>query len=117
MEARLFSRPRAGGRDLDEGAVERPGLQREAPALFAVQMLEDPIEHPVFRPAGQPGEDGVPSAKAGRQPAPCAALLGDRQEGGEHGARGEADRAARHRERGRDPFVLSLREVHTTRMP
>ncbi len=110
--------PRAGGRDLDEGAVERPGRPREAPALFPVQMREDPGEHAGLRPAGQPGgEGGGPGAKAGRHPAPGAALRGDRPEGGEHGARGEADRAARHRERGRAPGVVSLREVPTARRP
>ncbi len=62
-------------------------------------------------------EDGVPGAKAGRHPAPGAALRGDRPEGGEHGARGEADRAARHRERRRAPGVWSLRAFPTARRP
>ncbi len=118
MEDRLCARPRAGGRDLDEGAGERPGRPREAPALLPVQMRADPGEPPGLRPAGQPGGvGGGPSAKVGRQPAPCAALRGDRPEGVEHGARGEADRAARHRERGRAPVGVSLRAVPTARRP
>ncbi len=117
MGGRLFSRPRAGGRDLDEGAVERPGRPLAAHDLFAVQTLEDPIKYAGFRLAGQPGGEGVPGATSGRQPAPFAAMLGDRPEGGEHGARGEADRAARHRERGRGPCVVSLREFHISRRP
>ena len=116
IEGRLFSRPRASGRDFDEGAVERPGRPREAPDLFPVQMREDPGEPPGLRPAVQPGGEGVPGAKAGRQPAPFAALRGDRQDGVEHLAMGETDMAALHRERGRDPVVVSLREVHTTRI-
>ncbi len=68
-------------------------------------------------PRGSRGERGGPGATSGRQPAPCAALRGDRPEGGEHGARGEADRAARHRERGRAPGVWSLRGFHTSRIP
>ncbi len=58
MEDRLCARPRAGGRDLDEGAGERPGRPREAPALFPVQMRADPGEPPGLRPAGQPGGEG-----------------------------------------------------------
>ncbi len=61
--------------------------------------------------------DGVPGAKPGRSPAPFAALLGDLQDGVGHVAIGEADMAARHRERGRDPGVLSLRECHAPRRP
>ncbi len=116
IEDRLCARPRAGGRDFDEGAGERPGRPREAPALFPVQMREDPGEPPGLRPAGQPGGEG-PGATSGRQPAPCAALRGNRPEGGEHGARGETDMAARHRERRRDPVVWSLREFHPPRIP
>ncbi len=66
---------------------------------------------------GSRGERGGPGAKAGRSPAPCAALLGNRQEGVEYVARGEADMAARHRERGRAPGVWSLRESPTARRP
>ncbi len=117
MEDRLCARPRAGGRDLGEGAVERPGRPREAHALFSLQMRKDPVEHAGLRPAVAGCRGGGPGAKAGRQPAPCAALRGDRPEGGEHGARGEADRAARPRERGCDPGVWSWREVHPTRRP
>ncbi len=52
MEDRLCARPRAGGRDLDEGAGERPGRPREAPDRCAVQMRADPGEPPGLRPAG-----------------------------------------------------------------
>ncbi len=66
---------------------------------------------------GSREERGGPGATSGRQPAPCAALRGDRPEGGEHGAMGETDMAALHRERGRDPVVWSLRAVPTSRRP
>ncbi len=98
MGGRLFSRPGSGGRDLDEGAVWRPGRPLEAHDLFAVQRLEYPGEHVGVRPAVQPGVDGVPGVQSGRSPAPFAALRGDRQDSGEPGAGGQADRAARHRE-------------------
>ncbi len=72
---------------------------------------------PVCDQRGSRVSRGGPGAKLGRSPAPCAALRGDRPEGGEHGALGEADRAARHREMRHDPCVVSLREVHPTRRP
>ncbi len=72
---------------------------------------------PFFDQRGSRGGDGMPGAKAGRQPAPFAALLGNRQDGVEHLAIGEADITARHREMRRDLVVLSLREFHTARIP
>ncbi len=110
----MFSRSRAGGRDLDDGAVERPGLPLDTHELFALQMREDPGEHPRFATSGAAGGRGGARCQSGPV---TRALRGDRPEGGEHGVRGETDRAARHRERGRAPGVVSLREVHTARRP
>ncbi len=76
MEDRLCARPRAGGRDLDEGAGEQPGLPLEAHDRGAVQTLEDPIKDPGLRPAVQPGVEGgqVPKRAGNPRPLPpCAA--------------------------------------------
>ncbi len=67
MGGRLCARPRAGGRDFDEGAVERPGRPLAGPDRCAVPTLADPIKHVGVRLAGQPGcEGGGPGAKSGR---------------------------------------------------
>ncbi len=90
MEARLCARPRAGGRDLDEGAGERPGRPREAPALFPVQMREDPGEPPGLRPAGQPGGEGggqVPHRAGNPRPVPPCAATDQRAESTGRGER------------------------------
>ncbi len=88
MEDRLCARPRAGGRDLDEGAGERPGRPREAPALLPVQMRADPGAPPGLRPAGQPGgEGGGPRCQSG--PATRALCRPARRPTRGRGARGE----------------------------
>ncbi len=88
MEDRLCARPRAGGRDLDEGAGERPGRPREAPALFPVQMRADPGAPPGLRPAGQPGGEGG-GARGQSGPAPRARCRPARRPTRGRGARGE----------------------------
>jgi len=66
----LLERPRPGGRHLPEGAVQRQGLQLDLHEPLALQLLEDPGERPVLRPAVPAGGAGVPVAEPRRQPAP-----------------------------------------------
>ena len=103
--------------DLDDGAGSRHGFKLDAHDLFALHMLEDPVEDAGFRPPVHPGVDGVPIAKSCRYPSPFATMLGDIQNGVEHLAIGEAAMAALHREMRRDTVVLSLSEFHTPRIP
>ncbi len=48
------------------------------------EMLEDPIQRPVLRPAAHLGVMGMPIARSLRQPPPHAAMLDDVQAGIEH---------------------------------
>ena len=70
--------------DLDNGAVQRDGLELDAHDLFALQVFEDPVEHPILGPAIHPRVDGVPPAEPTRQSPPLAPMLGDVQDGVEH---------------------------------
>ncbi len=106
----------AGGTWTTGRASDRAARVRR-PLCSRCRCAQTRASPPGLRPAGQPGGEGGPGATSGRQPAPCAALRGNRPEGVEHGARGEADRAARHREMRRDPGVWSLRAVPTARRP
>ncbi len=87
MEDRLCARPRAGGRDLDEGAGERPGRPREAHALFPLQMRADPGEPPRFATRGAAGGRGGARCHIG--PATRALCRPARRPTRGRGARGE----------------------------
>ena len=108
----FFSSPRAVGMDLDDGAVQRHRLQLDADQLGALQVFEDPVEHPVLGPTIHTGVDRVPVPKALRQPSPLAPLLGDVQDRVEHLQIGHADIATLSREAGLDACVLRLGELH-----
>ena len=97
---------------LDDGAVHRYRLQPDAHDLLALQMLEDPVQHPVLRPPVHPRVDGMPVAEPRRQPAPLAAMLGDIQDGVENLPVRQADVAALHRKVRRNAGVLRFREFH-----
>ena len=98
--------------DLDDRAVQRRHIELHAHELFPLQLLEDPIQHPVLRPAVHAGVDGVPIAEAGRQPPPLAAMFGYVKDGVEHLQVRQADVAALHRKARRDEFVLGFSEFH-----
>ena len=117
MGARLFERPRPGRMHRDTGAGQRHRLELDADNLFSLQLLEDPVEHPVLRPPLHPQGDGVPVAKPCRYPAPFAALLGDLQDGVEPLLVCMGDVAALPRQVWRDPFALSLCQFHPERGP
>ena len=78
----------------------------------ALQVFEDPVEHPVLGPTIHTGVDRVPVPKALRQPSPLAPLLGDVQDRVEHLQIGHADIATLSREAGLDACVLRLGELH-----
>ena len=81
---RFFSSPRAVGMDLDDGAVQRHRSSLMRNQLGALQVFEDPVEHPVLGPTIHAGVDRVPVPKALRQPSPLAPLLGDVQNRVQH---------------------------------
>ena len=113
----FFSSRRAVGMDLDDGAVQRHRLQLDADQLGALQVFEDPVEHPVLGPTIHAGVDRVPVPKAPRQPSPLAPLLGDVQARVEHLQIGHADIATLSRETGRDACVLRFGELHPGTIP
>ena len=63
--------------DLDDGAVQRHRFELEAHNLCALQLFEDALQHSVFGPAIHTGVNRVPVAKAPRQAAPFATVLGN----------------------------------------
>ncbi len=68
--------PPAVGRDLDEGAVERPGRPLAAHDRFSLPRLEDPVKDAGLRPAVHPGVEGGQGPNRGGHPRPlppCAA--------------------------------------------
>ena len=113
---RLFWRLRPVGMHLDDGAVQRHGLQLEAHDPLALQMLEDPVEHPAPRPPVHPHVDGVPVAEPGQQPSPLAAVRGHVQDSVEHLPVRMADIAALHRKVRGNADVLSFRDLYPRMM-
>ncbi len=88
-----------------------PWREREGEGRARIRGTGRPLGGPA---ASGPAEGEGPVVQPGVEGASYQALmLGDRQDGGEHVGVGQADMAARHREVGRDPCVLSLRECHT----
>ena len=53
--------------DLDDGAVQRNGLQLDAHDLFSLQLLEDPVQYAVLRPTIHTGVDRMPVTEPRRQ--------------------------------------------------
>ena len=113
----FFSSPRAVGMDLDDGAVQRHRLQLDADQLGALQVFEDPVEHPVLGPTIHAGVDRVPVPKALRQPSPLAPLLGDVQDRVQHLQVRHADIATLPRKTRLDACVLRFGELHPSTVP
>jgi hypothetical protein len=70
--------------DRDDGAVQGYGFDLHAEDLRIWPLGKDAIQHPALRPPIHARIDRVPVAEPLGQPAPCAPLLGDVQDGGEH---------------------------------
>ena len=96
----------------DDGRVHLHGLDLEAHDLLPLQALEDAIQHAVLGPAVHARVDGVPVAKAFRQSAPLAAMLGHVQQRVEHLQVGETNIAPLPRQAGFDTKVLGLGDFH-----
>ncbi len=121
MEDRLCARPRAGGRDLDDGAGERLGRPLEAHALFALQMRADPGAPPGLRPAGQPGGEGGARCQSGpatrarcrpaRRPTRGRGARGEGRGGQGRAAPGEGARSGRS-ELACGPYIQETRIMH-----
>ena len=114
---RFFSRPGPVGLPRDDRAVQGDRLELDSHDLFAWQAFEDPVEDAVLGPAIHPGGDGLPLANPPWQPAPLAALLGDRQDGLEPLQIREADSAPLHGEGGGNACVLRFGEFHSDMIP
>jgi len=97
---------------LHRGRVEREGLDLDAHGLLQLQLLEDPVEHPVLGPAVHPNIDGVPVAEPAGQPTPFAALLGHIQDRVEHFQVAQTHIPALQRQRILNLFVLLLSKFH-----
>src|ERR1700688_699954 len=65
--------------NLHNRTIEAHGLYFYAYQLFALQLCEQPIQHPALGPAIHARVDGMPVAKALRQRAPLTSVLGDIQ--------------------------------------
>ena len=88
---RFFYRTGPIGMDLDNRAVQSNRLQLDAHHLLSLQIFEYPVKHSSLRPSVHPRVDGVPVAKARRQPTPLAALLSNVQDGIEDLQVGQTD--------------------------
>ena len=69
---------------LDGGRVQFDGLDLDVHDLLLLQPFKDGIQHAGLGPAIHTRVDGMPVAKALRQAAPLASLLGDVQDSVEH---------------------------------
>jgi hypothetical protein len=69
---------------LDHCAVQAHRLDPDTHNLSMLQFFKQAIEHATFRPAVHTCIDGVPIAKALRQPTPLTAMLGYVQDRVEH---------------------------------
>ena len=113
----FFYRTGPIGMDLDNRAVQSNRLQLDAHHLLSLQIFEYPVKHSSLRPSVHPRVDGVPVAKARRQPTPLAALLSNVQDGIEDLQVGQTDVATLNREDGSNAFVLSLCNLHASSVP
>ena len=105
--------------NLDDDAVQGHGLQLAARDLLPLQLLENPVEHPIFRPSVHAYVNGVPVAQPGQQPTPLAALFGDVQHGIEHLQVRKPNVAALHREVRGNAGIFRFCDLHpwmTTRL-
>jgi hypothetical protein len=80
--------------------------------LLSLQVFEDPVEDPVFRPAIHPGIDRMPVAELSRQSPPLAAMFGHIEDGVEHLQVRHAHVAALHRQDRGNALVLRFGEFH-----
>jgi hypothetical protein len=98
---------------LHRGRVERKRFDLDADDLLQLQLLEDPVEHPVLGPAVHPHIDGVPVAEPARQATPFAALLGHIQDRIEHFQVAQTHIPALQRQTILDLLVLLPRQFHS----
>jgi hypothetical protein len=98
--------------NLDDGGVQRHGLDADAHHLRLLQLLEHPIEHAQLGPAVHARVDGVPVAEALGQAAPLAAVLGNVQDGIEHVEAAHAHVASLRRQAMLDASELFCGDLH-----
>ena len=96
----------------DDGRVQGNGLDLDAHDLFALQFLEDAVQHAALGPAVHAGVDGVPVSETLGQAAPLAFLLGHLQNGVQYGEIRHAHIAALARQNRLDTTVLRLADLH-----
>jgi hypothetical protein len=97
---------------LHRGRVQCDRLDLDAHDLLQLQLLEDPVHDPAFRPAVHPGVDGVPVAKPLRQTAPLASMLGHIQQRVQQLKVRQTHVATLHRKTVLDPRVLLFGDLH-----
>src|ERR1700689_5627162 len=96
----------------DDGAVQAPPVDPDAPPLLMLQFLEQSIQNPRFRPAIHARVDRVPVAKPLGQAAPFAAIFCYKQNRVHDLKVAERDIAALNRQKFLDPTELLLSDFH-----
>lgn len=76
--------PRAIRMNLDDSRIQRESFDLNAHDLLHLQVLEDPIQHSVLRPAIQSHIYAVPVAKMPWERAPLGAVFGNVQQSVQH---------------------------------
>ena len=98
--------------DLDDDTVQSDGFDLHADDLRVLQLCKDAIQHPALRPTSHASIEGVPVAEPLGQPAPCAPLLGDVQDGVEHVQIVERHVATLRRQTRLDLAILCVGDFH-----
>jgi len=98
--------------DLDEGTVQRHGLDLHTDDLSLLQLGKDAIQYAALRPAVHARIDRVPVPELFGEATPFAALLGDVQDRVQDLQIVERDVAALGRQASLDVTILSLGEFH-----
>ena len=98
---------------LDRGTVQTDGFDLDADDLSMLKLRKYSVEHSILRPAIHARVDGVPIAESLGQPAPFAALLGNKQDRVQHPQIGQAHIAALSRQTMLDQAVLRFGDFHS----